>query len=366
LSHDIHNTYIDFLLAAASNTGGRAIVNTNDVEPGIEQIFQENGSFYLLGYQPPPKDPPGTLHRLKVEVNRKDVEVRTRSGYYTPKPIKVDPRHPVTPMQRAVANVLPTADLPLRVALAAFAAPAASPRPGTNRPAATVAIVLGLERPAPAQPLSDTIEIVTSAFTPDGQPRGSQTQTARVALRPASGGDVVHYEALSRMNLAPGRYQLRIAAHSTASDATGSVFADVEIPDFAKAPLSLSGLLLSLDPPIASAPRDAFAALGPVVPTAERVFDPRDRATAFLRVYQGGPAALTPVKVTVRIVNDHDVSVVNRVETLGADRFDATARAADYRVELPLVSFGPGPYLLTVEAALGSATARREVRLEVR
>jgi VWFA-related protein len=366
LSHDIHNTYVDFILAAANSTGGRAIVNTNDVEPGIQQIFLENGSFYLLGYEPPPKDPPGTLHRLKVEVNRKDVEVRTRSGYYTPKPAKVDPRHPVTPMQRAVASVLPTADLPLRVALAPFAAATGAAGPATRRPAATVAIVLGLERREPAQSISDTIEIVTSAFTPDGRLRGSQTQTARVALRPASGGDVVHYEALSRMDLAPGRYQLRIAAHSTASDATGSVFADVEIPDFAKAPLSVSGVLLGLDPPVASAPRDAFAALGPLIPTAERSFDPRDRATAFLRVYQGGTTALASVRVAVRLVTDHDVAIVNRVETLGTDRFDAIARSADYRCELPLVSLAPGPYLMTIEAALGGTTTRRDVRFEVR
>jgi VWFA-related protein len=366
VSHDAQNAYVDFLLSAANSTGGRAILNTNDVEPGIQQIFQENGSFYLLGYQPPPKDPPGTLHRLKVEVNRKDVEVRTRSGYYTPKPVKLDPRHPVTPMQRAVANVLPTSDLPLSVALAPFAAPGASVGAGAKRPGATVAIVLGLERAAPAQPLSDTIEIVTSAFTPDGQPRGSQTQTAHVTLRPASAGDVMHYEALSRMDLAPGRYQLRIAAHSTASDATGSVFADVEIPDFVRAPLALSGVLLSLEPPIASSPRDALATLAPVVPTAERAFASRERATAFLRVYQGGSAALAPVRVTVRIVNDHDVPIVNRVETLGLDRFDAAARAADYRCELPLLSLGPGPYLLTIEASVGGTASRRDVRFEVR
>jgi len=125
IGEGVQKQMTDFLLTAANNTGGRAVVNTNNLEPGIEQIFLENGSFYLLGYQPPPTDPPGTLHRLKVEVNRKDVEVRTRSGYYTPKASKPSTGSGLsagpTAAANATASALPSAALPLQVALAPVA-----------------------------------------------------------------------------------------------------------------------------------------------------------------------------------------------------------------------------------------------------
>jgi hypothetical protein len=218
-----------------------------------------------------------------------------------------------------------------------------------------------LERPGSEQPVAETVEIVISAFTPDGLPRGSRSQTARVALRPASTGDVVHYEALSRMDLPPGRYQLRIAGHSGLNDATGSVFADVEVPDFGKLPVSLSGVLVSLEPPVASAPRDAFDGLAPIVPTTERSFRQSDRVTAFVRIYEGGSAALVPVSVTAKIVTDHDVSVVSQTDAVGLDRFDALTRAADYRFNLPLSSLASGRHLLRFEVTAGGSRAGRDV-----
>ena len=41
-------------------------------------------------------------------------------------------------------------------------------------------------------------------------------------------------------------------------------------------------------------------------------------------------------------------------------------RPADYTYELPVSTLGPGAYLLTIEARLGSTTSRRDVRFSVR
>jgi len=377
------NLDLNFLLTAASNTGGRAIVNTDDVEPGIEQMFRENGSYYLLGYQPPPTDPPGTLHRLTVRVNRPDVEVRTRSGYYTPKPDKGSglQRDPTpSPVSKAVADLLPSGALPLQVALApvAWTPPAPPPAPGSKprKPTdpkpdaglthATVTIVLGLQRPPPPRPLADTVEVQINAFTPDGVSRGASTQQAIVAIRQATTPEPVHYEALSHIELKPGRYQLRIAAYSAVSDATGSVYADVEVPDFAKEPISMSGVLIEKTPSLPSAPRTTFAAIVPVVPTSERDFQRLDRVSAFLRIYQGGTNPASPVTLTTRIVDDHDIPVVNKTEVVAPEKFDAATRAADYRFEIPMSTLSRGQYLLTFEATTGGATAIRQVRFTVK
>jgi VWFA-related protein len=350
------NLDLNFLLATAGNTGGRAIVNTDDFGPGIEQMFQENGSFYLLGYQPPPTDPPGTLHRLTVRVNRPDVDVRTRSGYYTPKTETVDKR--VTPMARAVASLLPRGDLPLDVVVAPVAGKASTD--------ATVTIVLGMQCPAQSQSASDTIEIQISAFTPDGLARGTSTQQAAVAIRASATPETVRYEALSQIKLKPGRYQLRIGVHSTMSDATGSVFADVDVPDFAKERVSLSGVLIESQPGIASAPRTAFAALVPVIPTSQRMFTKADRASAFLRLYQGAAGPLLAVSLKTRIINESGAATLNETITVPPDGFDTRTRSADHRIEIPLAALAPGQYLIALEATIDTVTARRYVRFTVK
>jgi VWFA-related protein len=361
---------LDFLVQAAAQTGGRAIVNTDDLEPGIKEMFAENSSYYLLGYSPPAKNPPGTMHRITVGVNRPDVEVRTRSGYFTPKLDKVDPTRPSpSPAAQAVGGVLPVGNIPLRAAVAPIGWPMpADPRKGKAAPAlqSSVAIVLGLQRPAEAKPLLDTVDVQISAFTPDGVSRGSSSQLATVAIRRAATSDLVRYEALSHIELKPGRYQLRIAAYSGLSDATGSVYADVEVPDFIKDPLSLSGVLLDMNPPPPSAPRDTLAAIAPIVPTAEREFQKLDRASAFVRIYQGGGDPAVSVGLTTRIVDERDATIVNKTETLPPDRFAGATRFADYRFDLPMVTLARGEYLLTFEAVIGKVTKKRDVRFTVK
>jgi len=71
------------------------------------------------------------------------------------------------------------------------------------------------------------------------------------------------------------------------------------------------------------------------------------------------------VEMTVTLVDDSGVNVVDRRETLGPDRF-ATARAADYRIDLPIASLARGPHLLTVGATQGKASAQRQLRVTVR
>ena len=60
----------DEYLTVADNTGGRAIVATNDFTPGIRRIFTENSSYYLLAYQPTHADEDGTFRRIAVKVQR--------------------------------------------------------------------------------------------------------------------------------------------------------------------------------------------------------------------------------------------------------------------------------------------------------
>ncbi len=395
LAHKSAKAANDFVEAAAANTGGHAIVNTEDFGAGITQIFEENGSYYLLGFQPAVARTDGSLHRVEVKVNRPGVEVRTRSGYYAPTAGGSKSKAPPSALSKAIAGLLPDASLPMHVVLAPFVVPGSASQ--------TVAVVLGIQQEAGAPTRdrrTETVELQVSAFTPEGAARGSKRQNAQVVLRAGATGEV-RFEVLSRIDLNPGRYQIRLAAHDTSADKSGSVYGDVEVPDFNSADMSLSGLALSVSPALASAPKDGVAPVLPIVPTAEREFLASNKVTAFARVYESNRRAATPVALAIRITDEHDRVVFERPQTIAADRFggavdsaadaapapigrsgvdarrgspapppapgtDPGPRAAEVRFEIPLERLGPGAHLLTFEATSGRVVARRDVRFVVK
>ncbi len=357
LAHQLVKNDLDFLETAAANTGGRAIVNTNDFEPGIAAMFRENGSYYLIGVES--HDPgSGRMHRLDVKVGRPDAEVRTRHGYYASDALADKKLAAASPVTKAIAGALPDPGLPMQVTLAPFAS--------SGSGGATVAIVLGVSQAAPKEKTAGTVDLETKAFTPDGYARGDHSQTAHLTLSPSPGSPLAQYQLLSQIALKPGKYQLRIGAHASIGDKSGSVFADVEVPDFASAPLSLSGVLLEATPSPSASPKDALASIVPIIPTAARSFDRADRVSAFVRVYQLANKVPESVSVAVHLVDADGKTMLERVDTLGAADFAAPKRAADERIALPLQNLAPGEYLLTLDAVAGKASARREVRFSVR
>jgi hypothetical protein len=361
---------MDFLQAAAANTGGRAIVNTNDFEPGLSQLFEENGSYYLVGYVQPAANKPGSLHRLQVEVNRPGVTVRTRSGYEIPA-AGAAPKDAAerTPADVAVTKALsesgagPVADagLPLSVALAPVAVPG-----NTAAGTASVTIMVGGREDAVTSRTPQTIELQVSVFTPDGIAVGRpQRQQAPLTLLPGNGE--TRYELVTQVPIRqPGRYTMRVAVHRATDGRHGSVYADVEVPDFAKAPLSMSGVWLETAPGVITVRSEGLSSLIPFVPTSNRTFERSGRLTTSFRVYQGGSDPLAPVALAVRITNDRNVVIANSAGAIGLARFEVAARAASHSFEIPLNVLEPGRYLLTFELTKGASVVRRDVIFEVK
>ncbi len=350
----------DFLRALATNTGGFPVVDTNDPRPEIDQIFKENSSYYLIGYVSPNTRQEGRFHKVEVKVRDRSLTVRTRTGYLEPlaaSPSKKTPPKPL-PLMTALASLVPKGDVAMQMAAAPFAVP------GSKK--AAVAIVVGLREPVP--PGSDrVVENVTlrvDAYDPKGDQKGSQRLSARIALRPSL-SPTAGYELLARLDLPPGRYQLRAAAQSSLQSKAGSIFYDLDVPDFAKPRLSLSGVTVSVTEGPMAAPKDGLATLLPHTPTTARDFERDRQVTAFLRVYRPGGAAAGAVNVAVSILDGAGAPVFSRRDVLEGSRFTADG-AADYPIELPLDRLKPGEHLLTVSASAGGATASRELRFTVR
>jgi len=69
-----------------SDTGGRVINVRNDkgLEKAFDEISEELRSQYVLGYYPSNPKRDGTFRRIKVDVDRPDLKILARKGYYAP------------------------------------------------------------------------------------------------------------------------------------------------------------------------------------------------------------------------------------------------------------------------------------------
>jgi VWFA-related protein len=74
----------DMLEALAAETGGRAIVERNDIRGEVRRIVRDASAYYLIAYESPHPDD-GKFHRVGVKVNRPRATVFARTGYWNPK-----------------------------------------------------------------------------------------------------------------------------------------------------------------------------------------------------------------------------------------------------------------------------------------
>ncbi len=68
------------LFNLASETGGRAVLNGNDIRPDLAKIAGDLRSYYSLGYTPEHSGD-GRVHSIEVKVRREGLKVRNRTTY---------------------------------------------------------------------------------------------------------------------------------------------------------------------------------------------------------------------------------------------------------------------------------------------
>jgi VWFA-related protein len=341
----------DNLRTLADNTGGRAVVNTNAPETAIADVFRRNSIYYLVGFQSSDTRSDGRYRRIEVKVNRPDVEVRTRSGYYPARPADTRKGRDVAPLDAALANGLALPDLPLRLHASVV------PAPGGRD--AWVIVTSGLLQSPDFG--AEHVTVLTAAFDTGATERGRHRQSFDLQARAADSG-TFQYDVHARFLLRPGRYEIRVAAES--GSRRGTVMKSVDVPDFAAAALSQSSVLIERTPAVAIE-RDATRDLVPIVPTSARAFRRAEKAALFVRMCQGGKRPLSRVIVTTRVVNARDAIAFENRDELSEDRF-AAGRVADYRLDLPLGQLEPGDYLLQVDAVAGERKSSRDARFTVR
>jgi len=343
----------------AAETGGFNVTRPDQFEEGVLQFYRETGSYYLLGYEPPDRKVDWNmvkgLREIEVRVKRPDLTVKSRRGYIPMPPPKA-PKNPPAASTSAMSGVLPRTDLPLRISIAPFAVP--------GQPEASVAVTVGISQPDVTASTRDYIDVQVRAFTQSGKEQAAVR--SRVDARfAASRTGMSLTEVVSELRLKPGVYAIRASAYSERMAESGSVYADIEVPDLTRAPLALSGVVLMSFPKPESITPTPLAVALPAVPTTERDFPKGAIARAHLRVYQGGQAPLAPVKVRSTILDEQSKNVLDRTEDVEAAKFDAN-RSADVRVDIPVAQLSFGLHRLRIEVFAGAAITHRDVTFRVR
>ena len=143
----------------------------------------------------------------------------------------------------------------------------------------------------------------------------------------------------------------------------GTVHTYIDVPDFDKDPLSLSGIVMNDPRAPAATPLEALGGLTTHTPTTRRDFTSPDDVTALVRVYQ--KHVNEPVAMVFHIVDGNGRTQIIEQATLPADRFRENG-STNVTVALPVATLDPGAYALRVEATSRGSSVRRDVPFRTR
>jgi VWFA-related protein len=357
----------DSLRVLSDETGGFAVVNQNDFSTAYDRIVRDNSSYYVLAYYPPDSRP-GRVHRIDVRVSRPGLVVRARKAYVTPRkenPPPTNAKDVRTPeVKEALDSPLPVSGLTMQV----FAAPFKGAAPNAS-------VLFGVEMRGRDMRLANSDRVQLSYFAVDaqGKVKGGNTEAITMNLRPETKSRIEQFgvRMLNRMDLPPGRYTLRFATHDSGGGAVGSVLYDLEVPDFTKQPISISGVVLtsmaaSMRPTVR--PDEQLRPVLPGPPAALRTFPRNDEIALFAEVYDNSANAPHKIDIVSTITTDEGKELFKSEEERDSSELGGKTGGYGYTAKIPLKDLEPGPYVLTVTArsrVSPNPTAQRQVRIHV-
>jgi VWFA-related protein len=349
----------------AEESGGFALLNTNDLASGFDRIVRENSEYYLLGYQPANTRPDGRFRRIEVRVTRPDLEVRARRGYFAPSGNRR--RTNEQPVSLALLNSpLPVTGLTIDSAASMF-------RGDGNKVSVLTTIEVGPEvsLTQSGETYKGRVELSVVAVDLDGRIVASATPAIDLNLRPTTREAVERHglRTTSRFELKPGRYQIRIAARDPNGSKAGSVIHDLRVPDLRKPPIAISDLLVAS----ASATRVATIYVDPqlqgvltIPPTTSRQFASSDTITVIGEVYDNRKEDIRPLRVTTSVTDVSGAVVYRAEEAIESFAFEPKRRSYRHRVSVPLRGIAPGEYVLkVVVTGGGDAPVTKEIAIAV-
>ncbi len=226
-----HSTMNDL----AEKTGGRAFYNRNDVDKEILESMDDGSTYYTLGYYPENKDWNNQFRSIRLKVNRPGVKVHYRAGYFAvdrEAAVQANPSRQEQELDQAM-----TPDWPIATGLP-FQARVTPPSDKTqNKLVVHYAIdpkALNFQTDDKGLERVDLTCAIRAYLVKDmNKPVKSEGRKLAGSLRPEAYTKVMggFFPCEEQVELAPGKYFLRVGVRDNSTGLIGTANATVEVAE---------------------------------------------------------------------------------------------------------------------------------------
>jgi hypothetical protein len=302
--------------------------------------------------------------------------VRARDGYVAPMrnfertvPARTASRLPPS-VAESLGSPLANPAVPMRV----FAAPYKGPDRQAN-------VVLAIEIDASTLDLVDRngafvsdVAVATVAIAAGGKVHPGRQHQVRLTLRPDTyeRAKTAGVRVTSDLTLPPGRYQLRVAG-GAATGRAGNVVLDLEVPDFTRDPLVMSGVSLTSTAAQAAVMMPVADPLQDLLPgpmTAAREFQRGETIALYTEVYENLRSSAThSVDFRVDLRTDDGRVLSTTAEERSSKELGGRSGGYGFVARVPLQDVEPGIYVIHIEARANIGdrpVVARDVQIRVR
>jgi VWFA-related protein len=353
------------LVSLAADTGGRAILNNNNLEAGISKAFEEVSNYYLLAWHPDVVEQGKPKFRqLRVSIKgRPDLKVLARRGFFSSsyQPSKENARQgnetsvslPTSALNKQLNSPFVRHDIPVSL----YSSFTNDVQRGS---VLTVSARLRVVAPESSERSTPDIDVVYVVLNHEGKTVAGSRQKLTEAPTIDKARSLAGFLSESSVPLAPGLYQIRVAAQDNHDGRIGSAFDWIEIPKFEPKHLSLSSLLLS-EQKVGDTQSSRL--------NVERAFARTSRLLCQTYIYNAAPGRNgEPPQITMEVkVFYHNELIANvPPHSLSLGALHDYSRIP-YAVPIPLESMPTGTYTLnvTVSDRNTSASATQNINFMI-
>ncbi len=359
----------DTLVTLASDTGGKAMLDSNDLTLGMTQVQKDIESYYILTYASTNTAEDGRYRRIQLKMAPRATLAKAklvyRQGYYAPTTFgRMSDANKEAQLQRALESDNPITDLPIAVEIDYFRlektkyfVPISVEIPGS-------ALAFRNKGSKAATELDFTAEVRDAR----GKPASAVRDTIPLKLDQTAAGEVSrkHIQYATGMTLAPGKYTLRFVARENGEGKVGTFETPFTIPDLASgSALRVSSVIFSNQKTQQSAGvknDKKLLAQNPlvdstgqqIVPNVIRVYRPGQDLYVYLEVYDPAipenlPQNFRPTSVAAALALYEGERKVLETPAVRVNRTDAQrANTVPLRLQASLKDLKPGKYTAQV------------------
>jgi VWFA-related protein len=335
----------DTLVSLASDTGGKAFLDTNDFGGVYTKVIADTSAYYLIGYSSTNPARDGRFRHIRVKVNKPGLRIEHRNGYYANRDFTHSGKEDrERQLQDQLTTDLSSTDLTVWMSTSFF-------RVAEDRFYVPVSIAVpGSEIPFARSSTQDraTIDIIGLMKDPQQRAVGRVRDTVKLAAQTTQDVKRKTVQYQTGFMLPPGKYRLKVVVRENQSGEIGSYESDVVVPDIRRAPVKLSSVLLGTQTQAVTerATGNPLARNGTMlVPSLTHVVTTGQPLYFYYEVYEptvapgGSPRLLTSIAFFRGRVKTYETPLVEVTRLDAPDR-----KAAVFQFSVPASALKPGYY----------------------